>query len=591
MRNLSFFLLLLCLRVNAGEVQYVLASAVNLRESPGASARIVAKLPIATAVKVLESEGMWRRVVTKSGDQSGQNGWLMSEFLTGQQPTAESVMKAAEAAGPVGRLMWADRVAAMDRLAAEDLRRQMPSADERRSLFPFADLNSVKPRGIYKADSGIVFRTASGIKIFDPATKAWRYGVTRPIGSFSAVSYDGLLWEALSIGGVELPKWYPVGSYTGITDVHADGNSLWLLVTQPYVGGGYISQDVVDVKRGKIYVLPYERYTSLLVDGQTAWLGSVDGVTAIDLPSLARTDYLTLPISKGVVDAFSSGGKVYYGAVDAGVFIIQRDSGGVQPLQAVNRSMQQGYRLEDMVLYEGQLFCLMSSVGKSGYLEGRNALLGVHDLKTGSTRIIDTGLEFVDKLSTHDGRVYGHGHLTEWYEGGQRGQVAGGVFEYRLAGEKFTKLTDQPMDHWNARDGVGLFAENDAVTGHGTLLLAGVHVAYKRWQVSRYVRVQDRLTPSGGQDETIFEMKGGFYAAAPDKEFDLQELKSTDPRLGLVKLIQEMRDVDRQRAQDRSRRIDGTLPGLLVRPETISIRRGQAKIGTKRELTPELEPL
>lgn len=601
MKNLGILLLLLCLKVHAGEVQYVLGTVVNLREEPRPSAKIVAKLPIATEVEVLESEGSWIRVVTRTGEYPSQKGWLASEFLTGQRPTIESILKSAESDERIARGMWAGRAAALDRLAAEALRQQIPHQEGRRSLYPFVDLNSVKPRGIYKTESGIVFRTAAGIKIFHSETSSWSYGVATPERVFSAETYKSLLWESFGLWGIEFPKWYPVGSYTGIEDVSGVDNSSWMLTTQPNEGGGHDGQDVVDTKLGKIYRLPYDRFTSLLVDGNTVWLGSVDGVTAIDLQSLARTDYLTLPVGKGVIDAYSLENKVYYGVVDAGAFIIQRDDGGVQPIQAVNKAMQQGYRLEDMVLHEETLFFLMTSVGKSGYLQGGNALLGVHDLKTAATRVIDTELKFADKLRTHDGRVYGYGHRTEWYEGGQRGKVVGGAFEFRPGSGSFVKLLDQPLDYWNAKEGVGMFVEDDeGVVSDIHHRMGGAYVPYRPLLVSRYVREQDRLVPLKAEAEMIFEVKGDFYGRVADgrtegsnsvRLFDFQAFKSTDRRLETVKLIREMRDFERLGALERSGRIDKTLSGLFVRPETIAIRRGKVKMAPKREMDLQLRPL
>ncbi|MDZ4075535.1 MAG: SH3 domain-containing protein [Hylemonella sp.] len=601
MKNLIILVLLLFLKVHAGEVQYVLGTVVNLREEPRASARIVAKLPIATEVEVLESEGSWRRVVTKAGDQPDQKGWLASEFLTSQRPTIESILKSAESDERKARSMWAGRAAALDRLAAEALRQQMPHQDGRKFLNPFVDLNSVKPRGIYKTESGIVFRTAAGIKIFHSETSSWSYGVATPESVFSVETYKGLLWESFGLWGIEFPKWYPVGSYTSIEDVSGVGNSSWMLVTQPNEGGGYDGQDVVDTKLGKIYQLPYDRFTSLLVDGSTAWLGSVDGVTAIDLQSLARTDYLTLPVGKGVIDAYALGNKVYYGVVDAGAFIVHGDDGSVKPIQAVNQAVQQGYRMEDMVLHEEKFFFLMSSVDKSGYLRRQKALLGVHDPKTGVTRMIDTGLQFADKLRTDDGRVYGYGHKAEWYEGGQRGDVTGGVFEYRTANGKLAKLSDQPLDYWIVKDSVGLFVEDDeGEVSDIQHRMGGTYVPYRPLLVSRYAREQDRLVSLNAEAEMIFEVKGDFYDRVPDGRteglnsvplFDFQAFKSTDRRLETIELIREMRNFERLRAQERSKRIDSNLSALLVRPETIVIRRGKVKMAPKREIEPQVQPL
>lgn len=73
-------------------VRYTTASALNLRASPDKSAAVVAKLPIATRCTLLDSLlPDWSSIVCEQ-DGRQVTGFTKSEFLSGQQPTIESIL-------------------------------------------------------------------------------------------------------------------------------------------------------------------------------------------------------------------------------------------------------------------------------------------------------------------------------------------------------------------------------------------------------------------------------------------------------------------------------------------------------------------
>lgn len=332
-----------------------------------------------------------------------------------------------------------------------------------------------------------------------------------------------------------------------------------IFVIRDIEGAMWHSQDIIDVNRSIVFRLPYEGFTSFFVDGRVAWLGSLKGVTAIDLDTAERTDYVTLPGTSEIVGVIASGNNIYYGTSNVGAFLINRKSGAVQSIDALNRAAHRHGRLEDMVLLNGKLFMLVSPVDRSGWVaDKKNTLLGIYDIRSSATTLHDTKVNFANRLLSQNGRVIGYGRKEHWIEGGQRSGVFGGAFEYDVKNGKLVQLLDQPLNYLSAKDSVGLSIDggmygnvSDTSRPHSLTMIGETGGGMA---VRLYTRTKDRLI----EHEATYE--------------------KPDPSAEHTKLILEMRTFENARSQALAKQVMEILPNLRVRPETIAIPKGKVTV-------------
>ncbi|MEQ3624145.1 MAG: SH3 domain-containing protein [Celeribacter sp.] len=85
---------------------YVSGSSVNQRQGPGTGNAIMGSLQRGAAVKVLGTEGGWTQIASPLG-----TGWMASNFLTSQAPSASPSV---QTAGKLGRLVQAGDIRVID---------------------------------------------------------------------------------------------------------------------------------------------------------------------------------------------------------------------------------------------------------------------------------------------------------------------------------------------------------------------------------------------------------------------------------------------------------------------------------------------
>lgn len=583
--------MLLLADVAVGETRFVVATIGNLRDQPDTGARIVGKLPIATAVNVVEERGQWTRVVVAEGEQKEKSGWVAGEFLVKERPTMESLRIAYDAAPRSGagsyfeRVKWADRSRALDWEIAESLRRNSVTKDSSAQLIPFADFNSIKPGGLYKAGPEIVFLTAGGLKIVDPKTLRWRY-IANSNTPFSPGQLSGPLWEGLPLVDVAIPGWYKQPTYLSIVSADTATNPQWLLTSNANEGAVCDGQDILDLKGRRRYSLPCEGFNSLLVDGRTAWLGSGYGVTRIDLDTAERSDFVTTPPVGGIAGVVTQGHKIYYGTFHGGAFVIDRNDGTTRPIKRINTEIRGGLRLEDLLIRGNKVFFLLSPIDKTGWYTHRTTKLAILDVDTLEVDVLDTGISIGTKLVGTQDVLYGYGAKEEWIEGGQRIGFYGGAFEYSIPNRKLRKLVEKPVTFFSTKSKRGLLV--DAGMGGGSdiyHMLAGKYVDYTALAITEYKEISPDAPYSEEKIENmVFEVGGKFMKTMsagrtanrhPAPKFEFVELEAGDPRISAVQLIKEMREFENARKDDRGRRIMETFTGLQVRPSTVSVRVGQ----------------
>jgi hypothetical protein len=72
---------------------YIHVTLANLRQTPEPTSTIIDKLSIATAVVILQRNGEWAKVVVKDGSKKGTEGWIATELLSDQKPSADQLIK------------------------------------------------------------------------------------------------------------------------------------------------------------------------------------------------------------------------------------------------------------------------------------------------------------------------------------------------------------------------------------------------------------------------------------------------------------------------------------------------------------------
>lgn len=586
-------LVLLTTASSAAEGRYVIATIANLREQPTTDAKIVAKLPISTQVKVEREGDKWSQVVVQGGNDKDARGWLLNELLVSERPVLEGLLKAYDVAQKTPdnyqeRQKWAERIVALDRVNSEELRRTTLGKGREGDLYPFADMNSIKVNGIYKAQTGIVFQTFDGITNYEPLTKKWTYAIFANKGVRADV-LKGSLWAAVGVSGVEFPSWYKQSSYSGIVAAASKADASWLLTSNGNEGAVCDGQDIIDVKRKSVFRLPCEGFHSLWVDNGVAWLGSAHGATAVNLTTRERVDYLTLPETNGIVDAFEIDQFVYYGTSYAGAYVVDRRDGSVRAIDSINKELLKARRLEDMVFYNGKIIFLMTAVDKTGWYRRQSTLLGIYDISSSETSIIDTGVDIATRLIVHRNSVFGYGNKEEWIEGGQRVGFYGGAFEYNFHTRKVKRLQNHPLSYFSPKDGIGISVDRGLGAGSSiSIAHHGKYVTYTQLAIVLYKTVpnSDELEEVK-YEEPIYETDGRLMRAVPSgfthgpfpsQTNELLDLEATDPRMEAVKLIVEMRDFEKRKMQDRESRVGKVTSSLRVRPRTISISRDKVKI-------------
>jgi hypothetical protein len=590
-KKVLMFALLLFADVALGETRFVIATVGNLRDQPDTAAKIVGKLPIATAVNVVEERDKWVRVVVEEDEERQKSGWLAGEFLGKERPTMETLRRAYDAAPRYGdgsyfeRMKWVERLRALDWKIAESLRQKGGNRDRGGQLFPFTDFNSIKPGGVYRAGTEVVFLTAGGLKSVDRSTLQWKY-VASPNILFSLERPSGPLWDEPLFFDVPVPDWYKKPTYLSIVYADSKTHPEWMLTSNANEGAVCDGQDILDLKEKRLYSLPCEGFNAMLVDDRTAWLGSRYGVTKINLDTAERTDFVTIPPVTGIAGAVPQGQKVFYGTNYGGAFTIDKTDGTIRSIEKINSEVRKGFRLEDLAIQGRIIYFLLSPIDKTGWYKQTTTRLAVFDTDTLDVTVLDTGISVATTLIVARDKVYGYGAKEEWIEGGQRIGFYGGAFEYSIPNRKCRKLIDKPVSYFSISHKQGLLIDSGLGGGRDVYhSLAGKHVDYKSLAVTQYIETKpDSQFSDLKLDEMIFDVGGKLMRAVPAGRtsdrypaptYEFADFDAGDPRMSVVQLIEEMRAFERSRKNDRERQLKETFSGLQIRPTTGSTRIGQ----------------
>lgn len=450
--------------------QYVVASSLNVREQPSIDSKVIAVLPITTKVQIIsrgESKIVvignewhsieWVEAQVAEGPHEGKKGWLNGSMLWSARPTLPLALKQFDETGEYSvknKRIWLERADALAPDNIEVKRRRLEFelwgdfAATHEGPYPLVDLNSVKYGGIVRQGEKIVFHTKAGKKIYDVKAQKWSYLV--PVGSsFFIDKHFRPGWSDSNIGIYKPPSWYPQPAYHVFIAVDNESNPSWLLSLSGNEDASMGSQWLVDLKTKIIYQFPPEGFVSFNVVGRTAWLGGGFGITAFNLDSLERTDYLTIPPSRGLVDVYRKNEFIYLGIRNAGVFVIHEKTGIAKPILPYNVVISERRSIEDLMLVGNKLVILVSEIRKSSIYGGGPAKLFIYDTELGTLKSTETGIAFADRLVERGGIIYGYGERVEGGEGGRLTGWRGGLFGYSLKDGKIVTIYKHPLRYFD----------------------------------------------------------------------------------------------------------------------------------------------
>lgn len=196
---------------------------------------------------------------------------------------------------------------------------------------PFVDLNSISK--IEQTMNHLVFHTSAGKKSLNTRSGSWSYALN-PDARFQGGRPRQDFYSRVSIK-MDTPAWYQKQTYLKSVAVDDLSAPRWLLTANAGGGATYSSQNLIDVKNRRVYQLPYEEFVSIAIDGRFAWVVGERGICRIDLDSLERVNYLTLPSFDSIVAQEMINNRLYYLTRSFGLFTVKQ-TGEVSPISDVN---------------------------------------------------------------------------------------------------------------------------------------------------------------------------------------------------------------------------------------------------------------
>lgn len=308
--------------------------------------------------------------------------------------------------------------------------------------LPFIDLNSISAIQVHSEST--TFKSANGVIRLNSKTGRFAFEVASS-AAFSP-NKPSLDFYALRDVDSEVPDWYPKSVYLGKIAA-SQAPAKWLLTANAGEGATYDEQDLIDVDGRRIFKLPFEEFLTFAIDGKSAWVGGNRGLSRIDLETLERWDYRTLPAFDAILGIWQIDEQlVCYLTAGHGLFFVRRATGEIIPAEQVNSYSEKGYRFFGGLLARGRIWLLARQTDKVGrYLkpDAASLLLGV-DPKGMTVSAIDSKIAFADSLILHKTGIIGFGSYLEGYEGGETATF-GGAFNYEFKSGEVTALTHQPV--------------------------------------------------------------------------------------------------------------------------------------------------
>jgi len=306
---------------------------------------------------------------------------------------------------------------------------------------PFVDLNIISK--IEQTASRLVFHSPAGKKSLNIRSGEWSYALN-PDARFHGAQPRQNFYSRPSIK-IDMPDWYQKPTYLKIVAVDDINTPRWLLTANAGGGATYSSQNLIDVKNRRVYRLPYEEFVSFTIDSRFAWVAGERGICRIDLGSLERVNYLTLPSFDSIVAQEMIDNQLYYLTRSFGLFAVM-NTGEISPITDVNVYAQRGFKFLSALQAKGRLWLLaveMDPVGR--YIKRKEAMLLLNvDPKSGSVSAINTKIPYARHLILRHNELIGYGSRTEWYEGGDS-VTFGGAFRYNIQTATLKVLAKLPI--------------------------------------------------------------------------------------------------------------------------------------------------
>ncbi len=287
----------------------------------------------------------------------------------------------------------------------------------------------------------MIFSTASGTKTFDLASKSWTY---QPDSSarFSVVSPRPALAARKQLG-IRIPEWAPNAVYRSAEAVSGNKDALWIMTSLANEGAYLFRQDLIDIKNRRVYELPYEEFTTFLVEGRSAWVGGPRGLCQVDLDTGKRVNYHTLPQWERMTGHADTGKTIYYLSFRHGLFSVDTGTSEIETIAGINSYAERGHRFFDLLSVEGKLYLLAHKMDLLGnFIDKKETIVVlIFDPHTRTVSEVDAKIAFAGRLILDGMNIIGYGSYLQGYEGGEE-ETFGGAFSLSVNSGQVTVLSE-----------------------------------------------------------------------------------------------------------------------------------------------------
>jgi hypothetical protein len=294
----------------------------------------------------------------------------------------------------------------------------------------FKDYNKII--SFVERNSTLLAETANGVLNYDPIDDKW--SLSDSIHLQQSDKVNAMITEN------ELPDGYEKSAYTDVIKQHNE----WLLVGHGNEELGY-KQEIVNTIKKKIYRFPYECINDFIVKDETMWIGSVFGISKININTLERADYRILPAYKEIINSYEFPSEIYYLDYEYGLFLYNKQRKQVYPIDEINSlAYEDNFKFINSGLINNVIYIVAVRMEKCAPYLIKNACLLTFNLESRQAKKIETQLPYFDSFLLKDSHLFCYGEYQQLVEGGDY-TYYGGVVSLNLENNQLTTLSNIPI--------------------------------------------------------------------------------------------------------------------------------------------------
>jgi len=294
----------------------------------------------------------------------------------------------------------------------------------------FKDYNKII--SFVERDSTLLAETANGVLYYDPIDDKW--SISDSIHLQQNTKVESTITEN------ELPDGYEKSAYTDVIKQHNE----WLLVGHGNEELGY-KQEIVNTIKKKIYRFPYECINDFIVKDETMWIGSIFGISKININTLERIDYRMLPAYKEIINSYQFPSGIYYLDYEYGLFFYNKQRKQVFPIDEINSlAYEDNFKFINSVLINNVIYIAAVRMEKCSPYLIKNACLLMFNLESRQAKKIETQLAYFDSFLLKESHLFCYGEYQQVVEGGDY-TYYGGLISLNLGNNQLTLLSNSPV--------------------------------------------------------------------------------------------------------------------------------------------------